>query len=63
MIIWYNPDTDRYQKGCYNDFETSASSSRNGYRFELLYEFKTDEITVMNKILNSLNTVRTSPVN
>ncbi len=58
QFIWYNPDLNAYQKGTMNEYDKLIESSSNGDRFDILYEFPEESDKLINKILNSLNTVR-----
>ena len=58
QFIWYNPDLNAYQKGTMNEYDKLVASSSNGDRFDILYEFPEESDKLINKILNSLNTVR-----
>ncbi|WP_421879644.1 hypothetical protein [Marinoscillum sp.] len=58
QFIWYNPDLNAYQKGTMNEYDELVKSSSNGDRFDILYEFPEESDKLIDKILNSLNTVR-----
>ncbi len=58
LIIWYNPDTDAYEKGCCEQYRSVTTESNNADRFEMLYEFEGMEASLADKILLSLNNVR-----
>lgn len=58
--IWYNPDTDTYQKGSFQVFSTVSINSVNRDRFQLLYQFEDIDLVLAEKILKSLNHVRSS---
>lgn len=58
LFIWYNPDLDIYQKGTMRDYDILMSLSPNSNRFDILYEFTQTSQKLVDKILNSLNTVR-----
>ena len=57
-FIWYNPDLDLYQKGSMRDYDVIISCSPNTDRFDILYEFNDTTEQLMDKILNSLNSLR-----
>ncbi|WP_370086729.1 hypothetical protein [Ekhidna sp.] len=61
LLIWFNPDSQFYEVGHYLDFKTTSSGSRNEDRFEVIHEFSSETVGVANKILNSLNKLRTNP--
>ena len=60
MIIWYNPDEDRYENGMKTDFVVSSSMSENQDRFEILYEFDFSDSSRIRaeKIVINLNKAR-----
>ena len=58
QFIWYNPDLNAYQKGTMKEYEALVQASSNGDRFDILYEFPEESDKLIEKILNSLNTVR-----
>lgn len=58
LFIWYNPDSDSYEKGTMKDYETIIAESANMDRFDILYEFPDTPVKLIDKILNSLNAVR-----
>lgn len=58
VIIWYNPDSDIYEKGTMQDYDRLVRNSRNGDRFSILYEFNFTTIRLADKVLRSLNRVR-----
>lgn len=58
QFIWYNPDLNAYQKGTMQEYEALVQTSSNGDRFDILYEFPEESDKLIDKILNSLNTVR-----
>ncbi|RED94359.1 hypothetical protein [Marinoscillum furvescens] len=58
QFIWYNPDIDAYQKGTMKDYDVVITTSSNVDRFDILYEFSDTPEKLINKILQSLNTVR-----
>lgn len=55
LLIWYNPDKECYETGQYQTYNTILNSSRNGDRFEVVYEFCFETIQVADKILKTLN--------
>ena len=60
LLIWFNPDIQRYEAGLRTDYITSFLSSHNQDRFQILYEFSLETKSVCHKILNALNAVRVS---
>lgn len=58
QFIWYNPDLNAYQKGTMKEYDKLIESSPNRDRFDILYEFPEESDKLIDKILNSLNTVR-----
>ncbi|MEQ6168873.1 MULTISPECIES: hypothetical protein [unclassified Ekhidna] len=60
LLIWFNPDAQIYEAGPYVDYKSIATESRNQDRFEVLYEFNRETISVADKILNALNIARTN---
>jgi hypothetical protein len=58
LLIWYNPDMDKYEKGSESEYETILSKSSNKDRFDILYEFTETSQKLIDKILNSLNIAR-----
>lgn len=58
LLIWYNPDTDKYEKGSENDYGVVVSASTNKDRFDILYEFTETSQKLIDKILTSLNIAR-----
>lgn len=65
ILIWFNPDSDSYEVGNYQEYLAISKSSRNEDRFEVIYEFCVETANVMDKILGSLNKVKTisAPLN
>ncbi len=61
-FIWYNPDLDAYQKGTMEDYSHLIGSSESGDRFDILYEFADSSDRLIDKILGSLNIVRSQKV-
>lgn len=59
FIIWYNPDLDVYQKGTSREFDQTVNNSMHPDRFDILYEFSHTSQKLVDKILHSLNAVRT----
>jgi len=60
IVIWYNPDIDRYEEGMKADYVVTSSLSANNDRFEVLHEFDsslTARKLATNIILN-LNQIR-----
>lgn len=62
LLIWFNPDAQIYETGPYIDYQSITAKSRNEDRFEVLYEFNRETISVANKILNALNLAKTNSV-
>ena len=60
LLIWFNPDAQMYETGPYHDYQSVASESHNQDRFEVLYEFSKETISVADKILTALNIARTN---
>lgn len=57
-IIWFNPDSNTYEKGDIQKFKEKSSLSQNSDRFDILYEFEDPSDKLIDKILQSLNLVR-----
>jgi len=62
MLIWYNPDSDCYEKGYIEEFQSQSDQSLNKDRFELIYFFHKDEYRVIDKTLKALNQVRSTRI-
>ena len=60
LLIWFNPDAQNYESGPYVDYQSKATQSLNQDRFEVLYEFSLETISISGKILNALNIARTN---
>ena len=60
IIIWYNPDLDIYQKGTVREYDQLMIKSDNRDRFDILYEFNQNSVRLIDKILDSLNLVRST---
>ncbi len=60
IVIWYNPDIDRYERGMQNDYVVTTSLSRNSDRFQVLHEFDTTETSaiIVDKLIMNLNQIR-----
>ncbi len=58
LLIWYNPDVDKYEKGSESEFDIVTSASSNKDRFDILYEFTETSQKLIDKILTSLNIAR-----
>lgn len=65
ILIWYNPDTDLYEIGNYYEFIATSKTSVNEDRYEIIYEFCFETISVADKILGRMNKVKliSSPLN
>lgn len=62
MLLWYNPDTNSYEKGGVQEFQSIRQSSKNKDRFEVLYKFWGNESKLIEKIQNSLNLAGKTPL-
>lgn len=60
LLIWYNPDLDRFEKGSANDLKIAKSGSRRANKFDVLYEFNVTSEQLAERILKSLNEVGNS---
>ena len=60
LLIWYNPDSLKYETGPYLSYKSISACSKNEDRFEVLHEFNVETVFIANKILNSLNAARAS---
>jgi len=60
VLIWYNPDADKYEVGFKKDFHYLTTQSPNQDRFEVLYEFHPSDSSrkVARKIISNLNLAR-----
>ena len=58
-LIWYNPDSNKYEFGSKENFEVLSIRSSNEDRFEILHEIE-EEIgfALATKIVNKLNLAR-----
>lgn len=62
LLIWYNPDSLKYETGPYISYKSISTSSKNEDRFEVLHEFNVETVFIADKILNALNVARTSSI-
>jgi len=60
VVIWYNPDVDRYELGHSNDFITRTTSSLNPDRYLILYEFDPVDYSskLATRVIKNLNLAR-----
>jgi len=60
IVIWYNPDIDRYEEGMKADYVITSSLSDNNDRFEVLHEFDNSFSArkLATKIILNLNQIR-----
>ncbi len=63
LLIWFNPDSQKYETGFHSDYQLATAISSNQDRFEVLHEFSLETSFIANKILRSLNVVRTTSSN
>ena len=57
-LIWYNPDTSEYEHGPETEYQKSKAASFNSEEFNVLYEFSATTRHIADKIIKSLNLVR-----
>lgn len=60
VMIWYNPDAEKYEVGFKNEYAIIHAQSPNPDRFQVLYEFDTTEAShgLARKIIANLNLAR-----
>ena len=60
LVIWYNPDIDRYEKGLQTDYAITSSQSKNLDRFEVLHAYDISESSkrIADKVIMNLNQIR-----
>jgi len=57
-FMWYNPDTEKYEKGSMLDYDRKLLKSKNRDRFNLVFEFNDKKKSMAGKIVKALNLVR-----
>jgi hypothetical protein len=57
-FVWYNPDTEKYEKGSMLDYDRKLLNSENRDRFNLVFEFKDTKKNMAGKMVKALNLVR-----
>lgn len=58
-LIWYNPNTDRFQFGPKSEYISDISWNEEADRFEILHEFELGESEeLISKICSRLNHAR-----
>lgn len=62
VLIWYNPDADLYEKGYMAQYANTFLASANWFRFDIVYEFRNEEMHLVSKTLSALNKARTRTV-
>jgi hypothetical protein len=60
ILIWYNPDADKYEIGLRKDYFASTLHSQNQDRFLILYEFEGGDYSpkLASKVIENLNVAR-----
>jgi hypothetical protein len=55
LLIWYNPDIEKFQSGTLNQYDALKSKNSTELLFEIFYEFNATSGKLISRVLDRLN--------